>query len=134
MTIRYVVDAHALIWYLYDDRRLSKTAGKLMDEIEGSGDQLAVSSITLVEVVYLVEKKRIDGNAFTKVVALLERTNPKLVEIPLDHAVVEAMRRVDRTQIPEMPDRIVAATALYLGVPVISYDHKIQSSNITTVW
>ena len=134
MTIRYVVDAHALIWYLYDDRRLSKTAGKLMDEIEGSGDQLAVSSITLVEVVYLVEKKRIDGNAFTKVVALLERTNPKLVEIPLDHAVVEAMRRVDRTQIPEMPDRIVAATALYLSVPMISYDHKIQSSNITTVW
>lgn len=134
MTIRYVVDAHALIWYLYDDKRLSKTAGKLMDEIEVSDDQLAISSITLVEVVYLMEKKRIDGNAFTKVVTLLEQTNPKLVEIPLDHAVVEAMRHVDRTQIAEMPDRIVAATALYLNVPVISYDHKIQSSNIATVW
>lgn len=134
MTIRYVVDAHALIWYLYDDKRLSRTAGNLMDEIEISGDQLAISSITLVEVVYLVEKKRIDNNAFTKVVALLQQTNPKLIEIPLDHSVVEAMRRVDRTQIPEMPDRIVAATALYLSVPVISYDHMIQSSSIATVW
>jgi len=31
-----------------------------------------------------------------------------------------AMRRVPRTDIPDMPDRIVAATAVFLSVPVIS--------------
>jgi hypothetical protein len=33
-----------------------------------------------------------------------------------------------------MPDRIVAATAIYLGVPVISRDGQIRASAIKTVW
>jgi PIN domain nuclease of toxin-antitoxin system len=33
-----------------------------------------------------------------------------------------------------MPDRIVAATALYFGVPAISRDGRIRASNIQTVW
>jgi PIN domain nuclease of toxin-antitoxin system len=33
-----------------------------------------------------------------------------------------------------LPDRIIAATAVHLGVPVISRDRKIQSSSIATVW
>ncbi len=44
------------------------------------------------------------------------------------------MRQVPRVEIPDMPDRIVAATALYLGVPVISRDSRIRASNVQTVW
>jgi PIN domain nuclease of toxin-antitoxin system len=33
-----------------------------------------------------------------------------------------------------MPDRIVAATALHYGVPVISRDGRIRASNIRTIW
>ncbi len=33
-----------------------------------------------------------------------------------------------------MPDRIVAATAVYLGVPVISRDGRIRAANLQTVW
>lgn len=35
----------------------------------------------------------------------------------------------------EMPDRIIAATALYLNFPLITRDHKIQAlQNIQTIW
>jgi hypothetical protein len=34
---------------------------------------------------------------------------------------VETTRQAPRVDIPEMPDRIVAAIALYFGVPVISF-------------
>jgi PIN domain nuclease of toxin-antitoxin system len=44
------------------------------------------------------------------------------------------MRDVPRVEIPDMPDRIVAATALYFGVPAISRDGRIRASNIQTVW
>ena len=47
---------------------------------------------------------------------------------------LEAMRQVPRVQVPDMPDRIVAATAVYLRVPVISRDGRIRSSNIQSVW
>jgi hypothetical protein len=33
-----------------------------------------------------------------------------------------------------MPDRIIAATALYLRVPVISRDYEIQLSGVDTIW
>jgi predicted nucleic acid-binding protein len=33
-----------------------------------------------------------------------------------------------------MPDRIIAATALRLGLPLISRDHRIQLSEVSTIW
>jgi predicted nucleic acid-binding protein len=44
------------------------------------------------------------------------------------------MQQVSRDDVPDMPDRIVAATALYLGVPVISRDGKIRAANVPSVW
>jgi PIN domain nuclease of toxin-antitoxin system len=41
---------------------------------------------------------------------------------------------VDREQVPDMPDRIIAATGLHLSVPVISRDGKISTSEIRTIW
>ncbi len=57
-----------------------------------------------------------------------------LEEAPFTGEIVETMRHVPRAGIPDMPDRIVAATALYFGVPVISRDGRIRASNVRTVW
>lgn len=42
------------------------------------------------------------------------------------------MRQVSRADVPDMPDRIVAATGVYFGVPVISRDRRIRASNVVT--
>jgi len=44
------------------------------------------------------------------------------------------MRRVDRAQVPDLPDRSIAATAVHFGVPLISRDRKIRSSSVPTIW
>lgn len=46
---------------------------------EARGDQVAISSITLVEVTYLVEKRRIDPAAFAGLIAALDRSDPTLL-------------------------------------------------------
>jgi predicted nucleic acid-binding protein len=33
-----------------------------------------------------------------------------------------------------MPDRVIAATALSLGIPLVSHDGKIRDSRIQTIW
>jgi len=33
-----------------------------------------------------------------------------------------------------MPDRIIATTALHLGVPLISRDGRIRLSSVPTIW
>ena len=134
VTIRAVADTHAVLWYLYDDPRLSRAAADLMQRAEETGDQIAVSSIALVETVYLIEKGRLDAAVFERILAALDLPAATLVEVPVDQHIVLAMRRTDRTEVPDLPDRIVAATALHLDVPVISRDRKIRASTVMSIW
>jgi PIN domain nuclease of toxin-antitoxin system len=50
--IRAVADTHAIIWYLYNDARLSPTARASIEDAAAAGEQVALSSITLAEMVY----------------------------------------------------------------------------------
>lgn len=129
-----VADTHAVIWYLANDSRLGAKAKATFEEASRNGDQIAVSTITLVEIVYLVEKGRIPAERFTQLMSALDDSHSVLVAYALTPAIGRTLSRVDREQVPDMPDRIIAATGLHLGVPVISRDGKIVSSEITTIW
>lgn len=134
MSIRVVADTHALLWYLYDDERLSGVARQAMDDAGARWGQIGISSIALVEVLYLVEKGRISPDSLDRIIEVLERPAAALAEIPVDRHVALAMRRIDRPRVPDLPDRIVAATALCLGVPLISRDRRIRIAPLTTIW
>jgi len=134
LTIAGVADTHTALWYLYGDPRLSVTAKALIDESTSSRHKISVSSISLVEVVYLVEKGRIVPSAYEDMVAVLADPDHVFVETGISAAVVGAMRGVSRDEVPDMPDRIVAATGIYLGVPVISRDARIRAASLRTIW
>jgi len=134
MTIRAVADTHTVIWYTFADSRLSPAARIELDAAASNGEQIAISSISLAEMVYLVEKGRIGARIYEDLLSALEEPNPLLVEIACERTVVQAMRRISRSEVPDFPDRIIAATALHLGVPLLSRDRKIQASSVTTIW
>jgi predicted nucleic acid-binding protein len=56
------------------------------------------------------------------------------VSFPVDRVVVDALGQINRDEVPDMPDRIIAATALALGVPLLSRDRKIRASSLETIW
>jgi len=99
-----------------------------------NGLEVGVSAITLVEILYLSEKGRIPIDAFNDVMVLLERPNAAFVEIAFDRSISRSMERILRSDVPDMPDRIIAATALHLSLPVISRDGRIRALNIETIW
>jgi PIN domain nuclease of toxin-antitoxin system len=53
---------------------------------------------------------------------------------PLDRAVADALEFVDRNQVPDLPDRVMSATAIALRVPLVSRDSKIRTSVVQTIW
>ena len=132
--IAAIVDTHAIIWYLAADPHLSAAAKRFMDLAVEANNELAVSAITLVEMIYLIEKGRIPAQRFTELARILDDPASLFVEIPVDLKIARALSRVDVHQVPDMPDRIIAATALHLNVPVISRDGKITLSNVSTIW
>jgi PIN domain nuclease of toxin-antitoxin system len=129
-----VADTHTALWYLFGDPRLSATAKAFIDRAAVDRSSIEISPISLAEIVYLVEKKRIPTSALEDLEAALENENHVFKEAPFTKEVVKVMHRVSREDVPDMPDRVVAATALYLGVPVISKDRRIQSSSVQSIW
>ena len=129
-----VADTHAALWYLFGDPRLSARAKTFIDQAAASRSSIEISPISLTEIVYLIEKNRLPASAFDDLRTTLDNPNHVFNEAPFTSEVVKAMRQVSREYVPDMPDRIVAATAVYFGVPVISRDGKIRASNVQTVW
>ena len=134
MIIAGVADTHTALWNLFNDRRLSAPARDFIDGAANTRQKIAVSSISLAELVYLVEKGRLPAAAYDELAQALADPDHVLTEVALNYAVVQSMRKVSRDEVPDMPDRIVAATALYLNVPVLSRDRRIRSANLNTVW
>lgn len=129
-----VADTHAALWYLLGSARLSARARDFIDAAAQAGDSIALTAISLAEIVYLFEKRRIEESAYHDLRAALRGGDSVFEDTPLTADIVETMRRVPRADVPDLPDRIVAATALHFGVPVISRDGRIRASGIATVW
>jgi PIN domain nuclease of toxin-antitoxin system len=129
-----VADTHALIWYLREPNRLSAPALAALRQAASAGDPIYVASISLVEVCYLVEKGRLPEAALQRLDDAVDNVTTNLVSIPLDITIARAVTHIPRGIVPDMPDRIIAATALHLNVPLVTRDRKILAAQITTIW
>lgn len=129
-----VVDTHAAIWYFLKSPKLSANAYAAMDEAVSLGDDIYIASISLVEIIYLAEKGRITRPTLERLFAILSAQNSGFILAPLDFGVARAVGKFTRDIIPDMPDRIIAATALHLNLPLVTRDSKVRSSGIKTIW
>jgi PIN domain nuclease of toxin-antitoxin system len=71
-----VVDTHSAVWYLHQDGRLSRRAESEIDSALAGGHPIHVPSISLVELVYLVDKGRIPAAVAERVEQVLRDLLP----------------------------------------------------------
>ena len=128
------VDTHTIVWYLADDPRLSTRASSALDKAASDGDPIYVPSICLVELTYLIEKGRLPADTRDRLLHALDDPGSPCQLAPLNRAVADALEFVSRSEVPDMPDRIVSATAFALRVPLVTRDGKIRASRIETIW
>ncbi len=84
---------------------------------------------------YLCERHRVPDGRIDRVLALPAAPSSHYRVILLDEPVVQAMRRIPRKQVPDMPDRIIGATALHLDLPLITRDRNLVNSRLLNcVW
>jgi len=134
MAVKYILDTHALIWYLEGNPRLGVRAKSLMDDPDS---ELVLPVIALAEAMFIVERGK---TGIPHVQALLERVDgdARITVHPLDRAVLD--RTLSLEAIPEMHDRQIAATALLLSEQghtsfLLTKDSSIlESYAVTTVW
>ncbi len=130
-----VADTHTIIWYLRSPEKLSTNVVNALDNDFNNGESIFMSAISLVEMNYLVEKNRIPSSSLEQLLRLIDDSLVNLFVVPLDTPVARTFTQIPREIVPEMGDRIIAATSLYLNLPLVTKDHKISNlSNIQMVW
>jgi len=129
-----VADTPALVWYLRGDPNLSATALAAIEDALTVGNPVHFATVSLVEVTYLVEKGRLPQSVHAMVTAVLSDPRSGIRPVPFDLAMAEALARVPRAIVPDMPDRMITATAIHLGLPLITRDARIRRANVPTIW
>lgn len=72
--------------------------------------------------------------ALQRLEAALKDAAASLLVQPVDEEVAQAVHRVPGTVISDMPDRIIVATALHLGLPLVTRDQRIAAAGVNTIW
>lgn len=131
----YVTDTHSLLWYLSGNRRLSKKATDIFNNADEGNVQIYIPAIVLVEIVYIMEKAKIPKKSINLVIDLLDSSPSNYLLCQITPRTIHALQSLQRSLVPDMPDRIIAATAFELRLPLITKDKMIiKSKLIKTIW
>lgn len=130
--MKYVLDTHALIWFLEGNSRLGQNAKSIMSD---PSSQLVLPAIALAEAVWIVERGK---TSIPSVLELLNviNTDPRLVIYSLDQAIIQYT--LNLSAITEMHDRQIVATVLILAsqgenVTLLTCDQNITTSGLVTI-
>lgn len=130
--IKYVVDTHALIWFLEGKPRLGVNAKAILSHTDS---QLIIPATTLAEAVWIVEKGRTSIPSAQNAIAAVE-ADSRVIIYPLNKDVIEIT--INLTAINEMHDRQIVATAIFLAkngetVQLLSCDKNIVESGLVAL-
>jgi len=129
-----VLDTHVWVLFVSNPELLSKRAKKSLDTaMEEKG--ILISSISAWEVALLVAKKRlkltidvIDWIAKSEVL-------PFIKFIPVDNSVSIKSVNLPQPLHNDPADRIIIATAISMGAPLVTKDEKIlKYPHVQTIW
>lgn len=134
MATKFIVDTHALVWHLEGKPTLGKQAKAVID---APNSELVLPIMALTEAAYIIERGR------TRIPTVSDLLNdvlsdPRIEIYPLTFEILQASLAL--TAIPEMHDRLIVATGIYLqslgeSVEIITKDNEIiLASLLPIVW
>jgi PIN domain nuclease of toxin-antitoxin system len=88
-----VLDTHTVLWYLENSKELSAFARTTIEDAIRDARDVHVSAISVIETVYLVERKRLPATALERLRNALIDPSAGLSIAPVDAAVAIALER-----------------------------------------
>jgi PIN domain nuclease of toxin-antitoxin system len=131
--MKYVLDTHALVWFLENNPKLG---GKARIELQLSTSELFIPAIVLAEMCWMIEHRRTSIQSATDLFAAID-ADLRIKIVPLTRNIVQLSTSL--TQIGEMHDRQIVATAVNLlkgagiAVSIITKDENIQTCGLVPV-
>ena len=126
----YLADTVTIIRHFSGTGRIGRKARTILEGVEKGDHHLFLSTVSLVEILYLSEKKRILINLGESLDIIDDSANYSIVDL-----TTEIVKFAEKIDFPEIFDRLIISTARYLGVPILTSDRAIRSSGfVEAVW
>lgn len=129
-----VLDTHTWIWWANQSSELSAKAGEAINKAV-QAESVCISSISAWEVAMLVKRQRLvltlDVHEWINTSAAL----PFVRFVPISNDIAVAAVNLPEPLHNDPADRLIAATARALDVPLITRDRRlIDYPGVKTVW
>lgn len=130
--MKYVIDAHTLIWFFENNPRLGTDAKAAL---LAADSDLVLPATALAEACWIVERGKTKIALAITLLAAID-ADPRIRVAPLDRAVIE--KSIGLTAVGEMHDRQIVATALLFAdrgetVALLTRDANIMASGLVPV-
>lgn len=127
----FVVDTHALAWFLAEDARLSATALQILSAAEAGETQVLISTLVLAELTYIAQRQRVPVTIETALTRI--EAGDGFAIVPFDLSCFQAMLGLPEHW--DIHDRIIAATANLYDAQLITRDEMLTASEtVSVVW
>jgi PIN domain nuclease of toxin-antitoxin system len=128
-----LVDTHVVLWLAFEEDKISKNAWTAIREARRESEGLAICDMTLLELAMVAGRGRV--RLKISVESFLQEVDAMFVTIPITvNACAQAIHLP--SNYPKDPaDRIIGATAIVNGMPLITADRAIRDAKaFPTIW
>lgn len=127
-----LLDTHVLVWATAEPAKLSRAASEAIRKACEEGG-IAISAITLWELSWLAIHRRLDITGTVE--AYVEEVSSRVAIRPITVKIAVLANQFPGDYSGDPCDRLIGATALAEGIPLVTKDLNIRSSKqIKTIW
>ena len=123
-----MTDTQALVKFMIGKKVINDRSHQAFESADRGEVTIIIPAIVLMEVLYLFEKNRIDVGLL-QTEDLFKSQNYQFE--PLSFEILKTASEIN--DIPELHDRLIAATARYLDLPLITNDPVIRDSSFVEI-
>jgi PIN domain nuclease of toxin-antitoxin system len=128
--MRYLLDTHAFLWFVLDDKRISTMAKSI---IEDSKNKIYFSAASAWEMAIKTKLARLKFKG--ELGSFINEQLSTNSFVPLSITITHSLYTEQLPQIHKDPfDRIIIAQSKLEDLPLISTDKKIRKYPTTVVW
>jgi len=128
--MRVLVDTHAILWWLADDKRLSKAARRILED-STHGRIVSFASLWEIAIKMSAGKLLVRDLSFSELPPLLRSLEFQFLPIRLGD-----LERLDSLPLHHRDpfDLLLIAQSLEEGIPLMTSDDWVEDYRLRTIW